>query len=290
MDAADIARQLDAYSGPERSRPVKIKDSRKGDWKFTNVDAAINQLRGELPEESPDVEFVSTMADPNTHGPSPGEESAPLYQVLNSISAATPGLAYRTSMDLAAGHPDARASWDTRVTGVEIEGWLKVADSRYLPMELDGKRVLVLASGVPRVVECRSSPSPDASAVPRPIPVSEPVIEEVASAPVPVVNVVPAVSSAPAAPSRSGDVARADRAPSNLMSEADLAPAIGQTRRSTVVGECSAVRELGRQASRVAPLVPGRPQCQNPDCPKPTWDGEPGFCSIACSRFGAEAL
>jgi len=289
MDAAEIARQLDAYSGQERLRPVKIKDSRKGDWRFANVDAAINQLRGELPEESPDVKVVETIGEPHAPGPSPGDESAPLYKVLNSVSAATPGLAYRTSMDLAARHPTAAASWDTRVTGVEIEGWLKVRESRYLPMEVDGKKVLVLVSGVPHVAE-QSTSSQDTSAVPPAISVSESVMEELAPAPVPVANVAPAVSGAPAAPDGSGDVTRMDQAPTNLMGQADLAPVMGRTRRDMVSGECSSVRELGRQASRVAPLVPGRPQCQNPDCPKPTWDGEPGFCSIACSRFGAESL
>lgn len=54
-------------------------------------------------------------------------------------------------------------------------------------------------------------------------------------------------------------------------------------------GEIPELRRLGEPEKAVAPLDPDRPKCQNPDCSLPTWDGEPGFCSVGCSRFGAGA-
>lgn len=97
---------------------------------------------------------------------------------------------------------------------------------------------------------------------------------------------------APMTPGMRGSGApRADPLEEADCSEAGSSPrrnSSGRVRRMGS-GEIPALRRLGEPEKEVAPQDPGRPKCQNPDCDKPTWDGEPGFCGVACSRFGAGA-
>lgn len=73
------------------------------------------------------------------------------YFVDNSqLKASTPGLGFRLSKRLDdRAEDDASVQWSSYVMGLDLkDGWLKVAGGRYLPTQLDGKRVLSTADGM----------------------------------------------------------------------------------------------------------------------------------------------
>jgi len=71
------------------------------------------------------------------------EESRDMWRVMNSINAGTPGLAYRTSKHFEDKH-GGLAMWGDLISGVDDgDGWIRCEQIKFLPLELNGVRVLV---------------------------------------------------------------------------------------------------------------------------------------------------
>lgn len=96
----------------------------------------------------------------------------------------------------------------------------------------------------------------------------------------------PVSVSAPAPPPSAGGPTPTPAPAPDGAASSDPVPIMVPLPARQAAQDAASLRELGIPAPRAAPERPGVEQCQNPDCSKPTWDGDPGFCSVGCSRLG----
>lgn len=117
----------------------------KGEAEQELVDLALQTICVAMdfdPQEKSEMECATPGAQPNVMR-AKTTEGAQEYLVDNSLmQASSHGLGHRKSRDIDDLDTASTALWGSKIRGVEEDGWVELSGGGFLPLELQGKRVL----------------------------------------------------------------------------------------------------------------------------------------------------